>query len=81
MYSNLEKSSLIILFGSQARGEATLRSDIDLLVIPKNSQDEILNVLNNVKSRNKINPTVISLEAFKSDIKNETLFYKNINAM
>lgn len=75
-----EKSSLIILFGSQARGDATLRSDIDLLVIQKNSQEEIWDALREVKSSNKINPTVISLEAFKSDIKNDTLFYKNIKS-
>ncbi len=73
-----EKSRLIILFGSQARGEATLRSDIDLLVIPRNSQGEILDALRGIKSGNKINPTVVSLGAFKDDIKNDTLFYKNI---
>ena len=75
-----EKSSLIILFGSQARGDAVLRSDIDLLVIPKDSQEEILDALRKVKSRNKLNPTIVSLEAFKSDIKNNTLFYKNIKS-
>ena len=75
-----EKSNLILLFGSQSRGDATLRSDIDLLVIPKNSHEEILDALNKVKSSNKINPTVISSEAFKSDIKNDTLFYKNIKS-
>ena len=75
-----EKSNLIILFGSQARGDATLRSDIDLLVIPKDSHEEILDALNKVKSRNKINPTVLDLGAFKSDIKNNTLFYKNIKS-
>lgn len=74
------KSNLIILFGSQARGDATLNSDIDLLIVPKNSQEEILNDLRGVKSRNKINPTMISLEAFKEEIKNNTLFYKNIKS-
>ena len=73
-----EKSNLIILFGSQSRGDATLLSDIDLLVIPKISKEEIFDALNKVKSRNKLNPVVISLEAFKNDIKNNTLFYKNI---
>ena len=75
-----EKSSLIMLFGSQARGDATLRSDIDFLVIPKNSQNEILDALREVKSSNKINPTVISLDAFRDDIKNDTLFYRNIKS-
>ena len=42
--------------------------------------EEILDALRGVKSSNKINPTVISLEAFKSDAKNDTLFYKNIKS-
>lgn len=75
-----ESSSLIMLFGSQARGDATLRSDIDLFVVPKNSKEEIFDALREVKSSNKINLTIISLEAFKSDIKNDTLFYKNIKS-
>ncbi|MBI1935868.1 nucleotidyltransferase domain-containing protein [Candidatus Woesearchaeota archaeon] len=75
-----EKSNLILLFGSQSRGDSTLRSDIDLLVIPKNSHEEILNSLHKVKSKNKLNPTVVSLESFKSDIRNNTLFYKNIKS-
>lgn len=75
-----EKSNLIIIFGSQSRGDATLRSDIDLLVIPKNSKEEILDALHKVKSRNKLNPIVIDLEAFKSDIEKDTLFYKNIKS-
>ena len=44
-----EKSLLIILFGSQSRGDATLRSDIDLLIIPKNAQQEIIDDLSEVK--------------------------------
>ena len=69
-----------MLFGSQARGDATLRSDIDLLIVPKNSQDGILDALREVKSGNKINATVISLEAFKNDAKKDTLFHKNIKS-
>jgi len=75
-----ENAGLIMLFGSQARGDATLRSDIDLLVVPKNSQEGILEVLREVKSGNKINATVMSLEAFKNDAKKDTLFYKNIKS-
>ena len=75
-----DKSNLIILFGSQARGDATLNSDIDLLIVPKNSQEEILDALRKVKSSNKINPTMISLEAFKEEISDNTLFYRNIKS-
>ena len=75
-----ENAGLIMLFGSQARGDATLRSDIDLLIVPKNSQEGILDALREVKSSNKINATVISLEAFKSEAKNGTLFYQNMKS-
>lgn len=71
-----DKSDLIILFGSQARGDATLDSDIDLLVIPKSDSNH--KILDLIKDRNKINPVFLDLKTFKSDIKNNTIFYKNI---
>ncbi len=71
-------SNLIALFGSQARGDATLRSDIDLLIIPKKSQDEILDAIKEAGTKNKINPALLSLAAFNEEIKNNTLFYRNI---
>src|SRR3989338_10720029 len=73
-----EKSNFIVLFGSQARGDATLNSDIDLLIIPKKSQDEILDSIRVIEVKNKVNPTLLSLAAFNEDIKNNTLFYENI---
>lgn len=73
-----KKSNLIILFGSQARGDATLNSDIDLLVMPKSPQQEILDSIREIQIKNKINPTLLSLAAFNEEIINNTLFYKNI---
>ena len=73
-----EKSNLIVLFGSHARGDATLNSDIDLLVIPKNSNEEILDSTRTIMAKNKINPMLLSLAAFNEYAKNNTLFYKNI---
>ena len=72
------KSNLIILFGSQARGDATLNSDIDLLIVPKNSQEEILDSIREIRTKNKINPALLGLAAFNEEIKNNTLFYRNI---
>ncbi|HLD19373.1 MAG TPA: nucleotidyltransferase domain-containing protein [Candidatus Nanoarchaeia archaeon] len=72
------KSEAIILFGSQARGDATLSSDIDLLAITKNSKEKLLEMAGELKSKNKKNLMVLSLEAFKEEIKNNTLFYRNI---
>lgn len=75
-----ERSHLIALFGSQARGHATMRSDIDLLIIPKGSPEEITAALSTVKSRNKINPSVLSLSAFQDERRENTLFYRNIKS-
>jgi predicted nucleotidyltransferase len=74
------KAQLIALFGSQSRGHATFKSDIDLLIIHKDNESEIFDILSKVKSKSKIQPVAISLGAFKSDIKNDTLFYKNIKS-
>lgn len=73
-----EKSLLILLFGSQARGDATLRSDIDLLIIPKNSSAEITAALQEVKSENTLNPSIISITVLKEEMKKNSLFIKNI---
>ena len=73
-----KKSNLIVLFGSQARGDATLNSDIDLLVILGSPQQEILDSIREIQIKNKINPTLLSLTAFNEESKNNTLFYKNI---
>ncbi len=75
-----EKSLLILLFGSQARGDATLRSDIDLLIIPKNSSSEVTAALQDVKSKNTINPSILSIATFREEMKKNTLFFKNIKS-
>ncbi len=75
-----DKAWLVALFGSQARGEATVRSDIDLLIVHKGNEGEIFDIIGEVKSKNKIQPVTLTLDAFKSDIKNNTLFYKNIKS-
>jgi predicted nucleotidyltransferase len=79
--SKLEgKAHLIALFGSHARGHAAFKSDIDLLIIHDDNQSEIFDILSKVKSKSKIQPVAISRGAFKDDIKNDTLFYKNIKS-
>lgn len=69
------KINLIILFGSQVRGEATLKSDIDLLIIPKDNVD----ITEKIKKIDmKINPMFTTLETFKADMKNKTPLYNNL---
>lgn len=79
-----DKSDLIILFGSQARGDATLHSDIDLLIVlkdtknTKNNKQDILDTIRKIKVKNKINPTFLELESFNQEARDNTLFYRNI---
>ncbi len=79
-----DKSSLVILFGSQARGDATLHSDMDLLIVlkdaknHKNNKNEILEMIRKIKVKNKINPTFLEVESFNQEAKDNTLFYRNI---
>ncbi len=75
-----EKSFLILLFGSQARGNATVRSDIDILIVPRNSSSEITAALQGVKSKNTINPSILSIATFREEMKKNTLFFKNIKS-
>lgn len=50
-------STMIILFGSTARGEQTIESDIDLFVISKN-KELVVDVIKNSKLRNIIKPII-----------------------
>lgn len=83
------KIFLMVLFGSQATGRATLDSDIDVLIVPKkhefikaisSSMEEIMGVGDKRKINNKFSPTFLNLETFKSDMKNNTLFYRNLKS-
>lgn len=83
------KIFLMVLFGSQATGRATLDSDIDVLIIPKkqgfthdiaSSMEEIMGIGDKIKTINKFSPTFLNPETFKSDMKNNTLFYRNLKS-
>ena len=67
---------LMILFGSQARGTATLRSDIDVLIIPKGKDIHLTEKME--KNDPKINVLPMRLEEFKEHMRNETPLYKNL---
>ena len=83
------KTFLMVLFGSQATGRATLDSDIDVLIIPKkrkfienisSSMEEVTGIGDKIKTKNKFSPTFLDLETFKSDMTNNTLFYRNLKS-
>lgn len=74
----------IVLFGSVARGEATIRSDIDVLVLTPNLEEEQFRRLMNsverlaseVSARHpvKLAPVVVMIKDFEESIKDEKRF-------
>ena len=56
------------------------KAPIHILIIPKNTSSEIMTALQEVKSKNKLNPTILSIAAFKEEMKKNTLFFKNIKS-
>ena len=79
---NIEK---IILFGSQARGDSSIVSDIDILVvvdIPKEQLSEIKKEMRNLASdisleQDEVVSLVIS-DKREYDTMTNTLFYRNV---
>ena len=68
------KVMLVLLYGSHARGDAALNSDIDVLIIPKKKVDAGL-----VKSVEKnIHPLILEVSTFKEGIKNKSPLYQNL---
>ena len=78
----------IILFGSIARGETTPRSDIDVLVITPNSEEERFNELMNVVDRlaaevsgrypEKLVPIVMMTKDFEKSIRDKKRFAADV---
>ena len=78
----------VILFGSVARGETTLRSDIDVLVIAPNSEEERFNELMNAVDRlaaevsgrypEKLVPIVMMTKDFEKSIRDKKRFAADV---
>jgi len=74
----------IILFGSAARGQATPRSDIDILILAPNSEEEhfkkLMNSIDKLASEvggrhpTKLAPVVMMAKDFEESIKNKKRF-------
>lgn len=74
----------IILFGSAARGEDTPRSDIDVLVLVQNSEEEVFKELMNSVDRlanevsgrypGKVVPVVMMMKDFERSLKEQKRF-------
>lgn len=71
-----KETNLIILFGSQARGEATVRSDIDLFIIPKGRSGGLTEKIKNISST--INPHFVTMDAFTEGLSKKMPLYVNL---
>lgn len=86
----LPEAQSIILFGSAARGEATLRSDIDVLVLVTNSEerkfkevmDSVDRLANEVSGRypRKLVPVVMMMKDFEKSLKEQKRFAVDVQA-
>lgn len=82
------EAQVIILFGSAARGEATPRSDIDVLVSVSNSEekkfkevmDSVDKLANEVSGRypGKLAPVVMMMKDFEKSLKEQKRFAVNV---
>jgi len=73
---------LVILFGSVARGEWKKGSDIDILAVVSEKEQDIVNILNKAKidvsPLLEIRPVSTTMNKFSHGLKEKTEFYRNI---
>lgn len=73
---------LVILFGSVARGEWRKGSDIDILTVVSEKEQDIVNILNKAKidvsPLLEITPVSTTMNKFSNGFKEKTEFYRNI---
>jgi len=69
--------SKIILFGSASRGENTLDSDVDLLIISRN-KDLVLEQIKKINSKQKIQSIIYSNLNFIEKKKTDPIFYEQV---
>jgi len=73
---------LVVLFGSVARGEWAKGSDIDILAVSSNKDNDIINVLNKAKIEVspllEIRPVSTTIEKFTENLRKKTEFYHEL---
>jgi predicted nucleotidyltransferase len=77
-----KKIQMVVLFGSVGRGEGTKRSDIDILAVVSDKEDEIVDVLNKAKvdvsPLLEISPVSTTIKKFSDGLRVKTEFYENL---
>lgn len=74
-FSGVEK---VVLYGSVARGEATLNSDIDLLVLGSVSDEEVRKHAHENSDKATISPILESSESFKQGVEEDKEWEKQV---
>ena len=74
-FSDVEK---VVLYGSVARGEATLNSDIDLLVLGSVSEEDVRQHAHENSDKATISPIVESSESFKQGLEEGRAWEKQV---
>ncbi len=73
---------LVVLFGSVARGEWVKDSDIDILAVSSNKDNDVINILNKAKidvsPLLEITPISTTIEKFTEGLKKKTEFYHEL---
>ena len=77
-----KKIQMVILFGSVARGQWTKKSDIDILAVVLDKEDNIIDILNKAKADAspllEISPLSTTVKKFVEGLKTKTEFYENL---
>jgi predicted nucleotidyltransferase len=76
------KIQSVILFGSVARGEWTRKSDIDILAVVQEKEDDVTAILNKAKGDMSplltINPVSTAVSKFEEGVRKKTEFYEQL---
>lgn len=75
-----DKNIEIYLFGSAAKGEDTIHSDIDLLVIADVEKETIIDLVNEIQNNvdREVNPVIYSSMGFANMANTDKAFYESI---
>ncbi len=77
-----KRIQLVVLFGSVARGEWTKKSDIDILAVVSDKENDIVDILNKAKTDAspllEIRPVCTTIKKFTEGFKVKAEFYDNL---
>ncbi len=78
--SELGKIEVVFIYGSFAKGEEELSSDIDLMIVGYVNEKKLIKIIHELEEKlsKEINYTLLSSKEFKSKVKNKDSFISNV---